>query len=104
MTLGVVAHLASFEDLDATIREKEVAFGHLRQPDKKSDCFLLQPPLEGTWETKDMSENVESYTITIVARTGIISCILNAVLFISLVHPHDFTNYKRWPHLPFYND
>ena len=33
-TFGVVAYLASFEELDAVIKEDEVAFGPLRQPNK----------------------------------------------------------------------
>jgi hypothetical protein len=38
--LGVVARLASFEELDAVIREEEVAFGPLRQPAKR---WLFSP-------------------------------------------------------------
>ncbi len=48
-TFGVVAYLASFEKLNAVIREEEVAFGLLRQPNKKVDCFILLPPCEVTW-------------------------------------------------------
>ncbi len=47
-TFGVVAYLASFEELNAVIREEEVAFGPLRQPNKKGDCFILLPPCEVT--------------------------------------------------------
>ncbi len=103
-TLGVVAHLASFEELDAEIRKGEVAFGPLRWPDKKGDCFLLLTPLEVSWASKEVAENIELYTVTITACTGIISCHPNTFMFISPLHPHDFTNCKRWPHLPFYND
>jgi hypothetical protein len=47
-TFGAVAYLASFEDLNAVIRDDEVAFGPLRQPNKKGDCFILLPPCEVT--------------------------------------------------------
>jgi hypothetical protein len=103
-TFGVVAYLASFEELNAVIREDEVAFGPLRQPNKKGDCYILLPPCEITWEMKEVSDTVELTTVTITACTGIISCHPNDVLSVSPVHPHDLTNVKRWPHLPFYND
>jgi hypothetical protein len=103
-TFGCVAFLASFEELDAVIRENEVAFGLLRQPDSKGDCFLLLPPCEVSWDTREVSKNVELTTVTITTCTGNISCHPHAVLAVSPMHPHDFTNHRRWPHLPFYND
>ena len=103
-TFGVVAYFASFEELDAVIKEDEVAFGPLRQPNKKGDCFLLLPPCEVVWDSREVSSTTELTTVTITACTGIIACIPNAVLAVSPVHPHDFSNCKRWPHLPFYSD
>ena len=103
-TFGAVSHLASFEELDAVIREDEVAFGLLRQPGKKGDCFLLLPPCEVSWDSREVARNVELTAVTITTCTGNIACLPHAVLSVSPVHPHDFTNCKRWPHLPFYND
>ena len=57
-----------------------------------------------TWESKEVSQSIELFTVTVIACTGIISCTPNAVLSVSPVHPRDFDNCKRWPHLPFYND
>ena len=53
---------------------------------------------------KEVSCTVELATVTITACAGIISCHPNAVLSVSPVHPHDLTNVKRWPRLPFYDD
>jgi len=103
-TFGAVAYLASFEELNAIIREDEVAFGPLRQPSQKGDCFILLPPCEVSWEMKEVSDTVELTTVTVTACTGNISCHPNAVLAVSPIHPHDFNNVRRWPHLPFYND
>ncbi len=94
-TLGAVAHLASFEELDAIVWEEEAALGPLRQPDKKGNCILLLPPLEVTWEPKEVSENVKLHTVNITACPGIISCIPNTVLSVSPMHPHYFINCKR---------
>jgi hypothetical protein len=103
-TFGFVSFLAKFEELNAVIREDEVAFGLLRQPSKQIDCYLLLPPCEVSWKTREVAKNVELATVPITTYTGNISCYPYVVLSVSPVHPHDFTNHKRWPHLPFYND
>jgi hypothetical protein len=36
---GAVSHLASFEELDAVIREDKIAFGLLMQPGKRAIVF-----------------------------------------------------------------
>ena len=69
-TFGYVSFLASFEELDAVIRENEVAFGLLRQPSKKGDCNLLLPPCEVSWETREVAKNVELATMPITTCTG----------------------------------
>ena len=101
---GSVSHLASFEELDAVIKEDEVLFGLLRQHDKKGDSFLLFAPCEVSWDSKEVAQNVKLTTVTITACTGNKACHPHAVLSFSPKHPHEFTNSKRWPHLPFYND
>ncbi len=53
---------------------------------------------------KEVLNTVELTTFTITACTENISCHSNVVLLVSPVHPHDLTNVKRWPHLPFYDD
>ncbi len=53
---------------------------------------------------KEVSDTVELTSVTITACTKNISCHPNIVLSVSPVHPHDLTNVKRWPHLPFYDD
>jgi len=80
------------------ILEDEVAFGLLRQPSKKDDNNLLLSPCEVSWETREVAKNVEMATVTITTCTGNISCHPHAILSVSPVHPHDFTNHKRWPH------
>ncbi len=86
-TFGVVAYLASFEELNAIIKEDEVAFGRLRQPNKKGDCFILLPPYEISWELKGASDTVELITVTITACTGNISCHSNCFVRIPRAFP-----------------
>jgi hypothetical protein len=40
-TWGDVQHLYIFEELDAIIKEEEVAFGPIRQPNVKGDVFVV---------------------------------------------------------------
>jgi hypothetical protein len=71
---------------------------------KRETASFSSPLSDVTWEMKEVSDTVELTTVTITACTGNISCHPNAVLSVSPVHPHDLTNVKRWPHLPFYAD
>jgi hypothetical protein len=103
-TFGAVSHLASFEELDAVMKDDEVSFELLRQPGKKSGCFLLLRPCEVFLDSREAAQNVELTIVTITACTGNIACQPHADLSVSPMHPHDFTNSKRWPHLPFYDD
>ena len=96
--------MASFEELDAVIKNDEVAFGQLRQPSERGDSYILLPPLEVSWDSHPISETVDLTTVTITACTGSISLRENTVVAVSPKHPHDFGNVKRWKHLPFYND
>ena len=41
IALEAVAHLASFEEMDAVIREDEIVFGPLHRPDKKRTAFYF---------------------------------------------------------------
>ncbi len=41
ITLGAIQHLCSFEELDAIIKEEEVAFGSIRQPNVNGDVFVI---------------------------------------------------------------
>jgi hypothetical protein len=55
-TFGFVFLFSSFEELDAMIREDEVALRLLRQPSKKCDSCLLLPPCEVSWETREVAK------------------------------------------------
>ena len=94
-TFGSVSHLTSFEELDAMIKEDEVAFGILRQSGKKGECFVLLPPCELSWDSREVAQNVELTTVTIRICTGNIACHPHAILSVSHVHPRDSTNSKR---------
>ncbi len=66
------------------IRENEVAFELLRQPSKKGDYYLLLPPCEVSWETREVAKNVELATVTITTCTGNIYLVPPACSSLSL--------------------
>jgi hypothetical protein len=107
-TWGAVQHLCSFEELDAIIKEEEVAFGQIRQPNVKGDVFVVLPPVYITWDSYPCSQDVDLTTVAITACTGVVSCHPKTTLHVTPVHPDDTSDNKttlgRWPHLPFYND
>ncbi len=101
--VGVVAHLASFEELDAVVREEEVALGPLRQPDKKKRLLSPSAASRSFLGVERGLRRRRAIHSDRYCMHGIISWNPKAVLSFLPLHPHDFTNYKRWPHLPFCN-
>jgi hypothetical protein len=81
-TFGSVSHLASFEELDAVIKEDKVAFGILRSLAKKLIVFYFFHLVRClAWDSREVAQNVmELTTVTITTSIENMACHPQAVL------------------------
>lgn len=106
-TWDAVEELACLQILeDSCVPEDEAAYGNMRQM-SSGDCIFLLPPLEVSWQSEQVTDDIALTTLTIKASTGTVAMAENTHLRLSASHPVDTSetaNLLRWPHLPLYDN